>query len=704
MTFVYKKKMKKGLFGFRDIILKQQILLGRFLASCGASEYTILIIYSIIMGTIAGFAAIGFHKTIILFSKATAFSAGLFKPGYGFFIILIPTLGMFIQWVMTRIAPRQAKQRGVLEVIKAVSLRDGEIPFKATLFQFLATTICIGSGGTVGPEAPAAQTGAGVVSAAGKILGLSVSRLRMFTAAGAGAAIAGVFNTPLAGIFFSLEVVLLNEFRTTTLSIFLLSTVSASAVSRIFLGNAPKFHFDSLQMGPYSHFIFYLLLGVLAGLLSILFIRTKEYTWHKFAAYYKKHTLLPGMLAAGLLMGLAGYLMPQIFGIGYETINDILVDHVAVPDMLVLFLLKFSLVIIILCAGGYGGVFAPSLFMGACFGSLFAHLVSILFHIPLDPATFALVGMGAMLAGINSIPITAIMMLFELTNNYMFVLPLMLGIVGSHTITQLFLNGSVYRKELANEGYRISDGQETTILQSVSVDKIARADISTISEKTPITELVRQFLSRDHDTIYTINDDGRLTGVITSSTLRHLITSYHDLHGVVIASDIADYDFVSINANDTLDKAMQLFARHHVEEIPVMSKVETEQIIGVLHYQDVLHVYNQKIGKLSIQDELATNMKNIDKYKAMEAIPGFSVAEIAVPDKFISKTLAQLDLRNLYKIDVLVVERPEQITAKSSENLKILPDKNFCLSRGDILVIYGYSADVERFRINIQSV
>jgi len=653
------------------------------------------------MGTIAGFAAIGFHKTINLFSHVTTYSASLFQSGYGFLIILIPTLGMFIQWLMVRIAPRQAKQRGVLEVIKAVSLRDGEIPFKSTLFYFLATTVCIGSGGTVGPEAPAAQTGAGVVSAAGKMLGLSVSRLRMFTAAGAGAAIAGVFNTPLAGIFFSLEVILLNEFRATTLSIFLLSTVSASAVSRIFLGNIPKFHFTSLQMGSYSHFIFYLLLGVLAGLLSILFIKSKEYIGHKFVLYYKKHALLPGMLAAGLLMGLAGYFIPQIFGIGYETINLVLGDHVSVPTMLVLFLLKFSLVIIILSAGGYGGIFAPSLFMGACFGSLFAHIMTTIFHIPLDTATFALVGMGAMLAGINSIPITAIMMLFELTNNYMFVLPLILGIVGSHTITQLILNGSIYRKELASEGYRISDGQETTILHSVTVDKITRADILTVPDKTPISELVRQFLNRDHDTIYTVNDEGKLSGVITSSTLRHLITSYHDLHGVVIAGDIADFDYVSINASDTLDVAMQLFARHHVEEIPVMRVTDTEQIIGVLHYQDVLHVYNQRVGKISIQDELAMNMKCIDKYKAMEAIPGFSVAEIPVPDKFLNKTMAQLDLRNLYKIDVLLVERPEQVTSKSSETLKILPDKNFNLTRGDILVIYGYSADVDKFKNHI---
>ncbi|MBN2410107.1 chloride channel protein, partial [candidate division KSB1 bacterium] len=659
---------------------RHQIKLGQLLASHGASEYTILIIYSIILGTIAGLAAVGFHETIFLISEIIHIEKNSFFSNYGWIIIFIPVFGMFLQWVMVRMAPRASKQRGVLEIIKAVSLRDGIIPFRTTLFHFLAPAICIGTGGTVGPEAPAAQTGAGIVSATGRLLGLSESRLRMFTAAGAGAAIAGVFNTPLAGIFFSLEVVLLNEFRATALSVFLLSSVSASAVSRIFLGNDPKFVFNVLNIGPYSQFLFYLLLGVSAGLLSIFFIKSKEFIKSKFDYYYRTHNLLTGMLITGLLMGIAGFLFPEIFGIGYNNINNILSDSLNVQFIILLFFLKFILVILILGSGGFGGIFAPSIFMGACYGYFFAYLMSVLFNLHLDPTTYTLVGMGAMLAGINSVPITAIMILFEMTNNYLFILPLILGIVGSHTITQMVMNGSIYRNELTQEGYRISDGKESTILRSIPVEKITKTDILTIPESTPVSELIRRFLSEEHDTIYTINVDGNLSGVITSGTLHHLITSYHNLHGVVIAKDIADTDFVAIDAKDNLEIAMRLFAKYPVEELPVLQHENRDKILGTLHYQDVLNLYNQKIGKLSIKDELAINVKSLDTDNIMEAIPGFSIAEVEIPEKFINKNLAHLNLRNRYKIDVLMIERSRHFEINDATSSKIMPDKNYILS------------------------
>ena len=677
---------------------KHQLRLGQLLASHGASEYTILIVYSIILGMISGLAAVGFHETISIISDIFSIEKSGFFAKYSWIIFLVPVLGMFLQWLMVRLAPRPSKQKGVLEIIKAVSLRDGHIPFKTTLFHFLAPAICIGTGGTVGPEAPAAQTGAGIVSAAGKLLGLSESRLRMFTAAGAGAAIAGVFNTPLAGIFFSLEVVLLNEFRATALSVFLLSSVSASAVSRIFLGNDPKFVFQVINVGTYSQFIFYLLLGAGAGLLSIFFIKAKEFIKSNFDIYYSKHALLPGMLTAGLLMGLAGFFFPEIFGIGYNSINNMLTDALNVQLVVVLLLLKFVLVILILGSGGFGGIFAPSIFMGACYGYLFAYLMSGIFNLHLDPTTYTLVGMGAMLAGINSVPITAIMILFEMTNNYLFILPLMLGVVGSHTITQMVMNGSIYRNELIREGYRLSDGKESTILRSILVQKITKTDILTIPDNTPISELIRRFLSEEHDTMYTVNKEGNLSGVITTGTLHHLITSYHNLQGVVIAKDIADTGFVSIDAKSNLEIAMRLFAKYPIEEIPVLQHENPDKILGTLHYQDVLNLYNQKIGKLSLKDELAINVKSINEDNIMEAIPGFSIAEVDIPEKFINKNLAHLNLRNRYKIDVLMIERSEHFDIQDSGSSKIMPDKNFVLSRGDKLIVYGRSLDVVNFK------
>ncbi len=679
---------------------KHQLRVGQYLSAHGASEYTILIIFSLILGTVAGLSAVGFHESIALLQHLALKNHS--APFW--LIIVLPVIGMLIQYFMVKVAPKESRQKGVLEVIKSVSLYDGKLSPKATLFHFLAPAVCIGSGCTVGPEAPAAQTGAGVVSALGRILGLSESRLRMFTAAGAGAAIAGVFNTPLAGVFFALEVILLNEFRATALSVFLLSSVSASAVSRIFLGNDPKFIFDTVQLGSYQDYIFYLLLGLGAGLLSILFIKSKESVHHSFARIYKRYPLWTGMVAAGLIMGLAGFMIPDILGIGYDAINNMLAQTYTPKTISMLFVLKFALVVLILGAGGFGGIFAPSMFMGACFGYLFAVTASTLFNLDLHTTTFTLVGMGAMLAGVNSVPITAIMILFEMTNDYHFILPLILGIVGSHTITQMAMNGSIYAKELAEEGYEVGETQEKRILCSIPVEHITRKSILLIPENTPISELIHTFLNdEEHDTIYITNKAGSLTGVIHSSTLHHLITSYHTLEGMVIAKDIADESLIFVNCNDNLEMAMRIFASHHIEEIPVLKKDGAEnKILGVLHYQDVLNIYNQKIGKISLRDELAVNVKSLQKDKIMEAVPGFSIAQVTLPDSFINKSLSKLNLRNKYNIDVLMVERLNLVDMKTSEAEKVMPHKDMVFMRGDKLLIYGKSLDVVRFKQDIK--
>ena len=689
--------MKKPLKRIRRVLKYRNLHIGQYLFSHGVSEYTILILFSVGLGTAAGLAAVGFHETIYWFQHATIRNPHL--PVW--LILFFPAIGMLIQWTMTRIAPKEAGQKGVLEIIKSISMYDGKLSPKATLFHFIAPAVCIGTGCTVGPEAPAAQTGAGVVSAIGRLMGLSESRLRMFTAAGAGAAIAGVFNTPLAGIFFSLEVVLLNEFRATTISVFLLSSVSASAVSRVFLGNDPKFIFSSIHPDAFQHFGFYLLLGIIAGLLSIAFIKAKTWTHSQFVRLYERTPLWVGMAVVGLIMGVAGFLVPDIMGIGYDAINNILVSQVSLNMVVLLFVLKFALVILILSAGGFGGIFAPSIFMGACYGYMFAMAASYFFPIQLDPTTFTLVGMGAMLAGINSVPITAIMILFEMTNDYHFILPLMLGIVGSHIITQMAMNGSIYAKELADEGYEIGEAQERRILCSIPATAIMHKEFLSIPERTPITELVRIFLNdEEHDTIYVTNDQGLLTGLIPSSTLHHLITSYHSLEGMVIARDIADMDITYIHADDNLEVAMRLFATNPVDEIPVLKSGSQHEILGAIHYQDVLNVYNQKVSKVSLKDELALHVKSLQSDKIMEAIPGFSIAQAPIPDHFINKNLANLNLRNRYHIDVLLIERKRDLDVHKTESEKVMPHKDLILRRGDTLLIYGKSLDVVRFKQN----
>ena len=302
-------------------------------------EYTIFSFYAILIGAAAGLSAVLFHLSIEFFNKIffNQTKDGLYFLGTAA-VIILPAIGMFIQSLMIKLAPEISKSRGVLEIIKSVALKGGLIPFKTTLFHFLAPVICIGSGGTVGPEGPAAQLGGGVASKITTIFKFSDQRRKIFTAAGSGAAIAAIFNTPLGGVFFALEIILLNDFHAATFSALILSSVTASAISRIFLGNITVFSFSTPVIGSYAHFYLFILLGLLTGIISAIFFKyngfTSNYFKNKLGKLFPQWLL---MVVVGLLVGVSGFFYHDIFGIGYNAINNILSNNTAWHIVAILF-------------------------------------------------------------------------------------------------------------------------------------------------------------------------------------------------------------------------------------------------------------------------------------------------------------------------------------------------------------------------------
>ena len=250
-----------------------------FLEKFSFPEYTFFSFYAILIGVAAGLAAVFFHLSIEFFNKIffDKTKEGLFFLGAAA-VIILPAIGMLIQYLMIWIAPDISKKRGVIEIIKSVATKSGYIPLRTTIFHFLAPVISIGSGGTVGPEGPAAQIGGGVASKLATLLKVSDQRRRIFTAAGSGAAIAAIFNTPLGGVFFALEIILLNDFHTPTFSALILASVSASAISRIFLGNESIFSFSTPYIGDYQYFYFFIILGFVSGIIAMLFLKFDNFS------------------------------------------------------------------------------------------------------------------------------------------------------------------------------------------------------------------------------------------------------------------------------------------------------------------------------------------------------------------------------------------------------------------------------------------
>jgi CIC family chloride channel protein len=655
-------------------------------------EYAVFSFYAVFTGAVVGMAAVLFHESIILITSLSFGSV----PDY--LIFIIPAAGMLILSIMTSLAPDTAKRKGVSEVIKAVALRGGYIPFRTTLFHFIAPVLCIGTGNTVGPEGPVAQLGGGLSSKIGSVLGLSDSRRRIFTAAGAGAVISAVFNSPLGGIFFALEIVLLNDFQTPTFSALVLASVTASAISRIFLGNTPTFIFDEISIGTYDHLYLYALLGLAAGLISILFIKYSDTIELLFKdKVLKRFPRWIPMVIIGLIMGVCGYYFQGIFGIGYDAINSILSGSETWNVVLILLLMKFTLVPLILYSGGFGGLFAPSLFIGACAGFLYAVGINNFFNTNLDTTAYVLVGMGAVLGGVNSIPISAILIIFEMTKNYTFILPLMLAVIVSTTIVQVFIKGSIHVKHLEREGYKISSGRETNILRSIFVEDVMKKEIFLIPENTSIGVLISKLLEIPHGTLYTTNTEGNLVGTITENELRPIITEYHHIRETLIASDIAKREVKTVLKSDDLDYTLKLFGSSNVDCLPVVSSKDRKKAIGTIWRDDVIAAYNQESFKHNLTDELAQDVRRIEKTKQSKVSDGYSIIEKKAPHRFIGKTLVQLRLRNKYGVEVLMIKQSNDPFSDSADQFKIsMPGPDYVIQENDILVLFGSDEKIEQ--------
>ena len=669
-----------------------------FFAKNEYPEYTIFSILAIITGASVGLAAVLFHK-LIQFLEYFFFDLVLNKfafIGLGA-VIAIPIIGMLIQSLMIVLFPKTAKRKGVIDVIKAVSTRGGYIPFRTTLFHALAPAISIGSGGTVGPEGPAAQIGGGVASKLGQLFDLSDQRKRMFTAAGAGAAISAVFNTPLGGIFFALEVVLLNDFHTATFSALILASVTASVISRIFLGDNPTFQFLDAGVGPYENFYLFLILGILAGIFSLLFIRYSSIISDLFRKHLKaKYPQWALMSVVGLMVGVSGYFFSEIFGIGYETINKLLNEGVAWQLVVTLLILKFILVPLILSSGGFGGIFAPSLFMGATFGYLFALILQSLFGVEVSTTTFVLVGMGAMLGGINSIPISAIMIIFEMTKDYAFILPLMLAVVMSSMIVQWKLKGTITAKHLEEEGFEISSGRDTAVLKSLTVAESMKRDIFIVKANLPVPSLISQLVENPHNVVYTADSNEKIIGVITDNEIMPIITEYDTLSKMLVANDIARSDVIIVNESDNLDFVFKLLGKGSSHQFPVKS--EDGKITGIIRRQDVISAYNKATMKMNVKDSFATELRTLNQSKGSKVADGYSIIEKAVPREFIGKSIVDLKFRNNYGLEILMVKHKLSVLAEEANERIIIPSTEYKFTSNDLLVLFGSDENIEKFK------
>ena len=571
------------------------------LKSLLSDEHTILVLLGIIVGVAGGYGAVGF-RYLINFIQSIAYgsSAELLDviesiPWY--MRVAIPAIGGLIVGPIVYFFAREAKGHGVPEVMYAVALKQGIIRKRIVFIKALVSAVCIGTGGSVGREGPIVQIGSAVGSTLGQLFNVSSNRMRTMVGCGAAAGIAATFNAPIAGSIFALEIIL-GEFEIASFSPIIISAVSATAISRHYLGDIPAFILPEYILHSPLEFPLYAVLGVVCALVAVgftLILYRSEDAWDsiKFPEYLKA-------VLGGLIMGTMGFVFPQVLGVGYGAIDLALMVKLSWWFMGLLALFKILATAITIGSGGSGGIFAPSLFMGAMAGGAFGSVVNYLFpSVAASAGAYAVVGMGAVVAATTHGPLQAILIIFEMTGDYKIILPLMITCIISTLIARKLCGESIYTFKLIRRGINIRGGQEVNILSSINVKDVMYHTVEIIPETFLLQDLAKKLPQSRSNNFVVVDEKEKITGVLT-------FLDYYDklfnekLDSHMMVKDIMTTDVATVSIEDNLSKAMEKISIGDYSILPVVSVEDPLKMVGILTRRDILEAYDQAVIKKAI--------------------------------------------------------------------------------------------------------
>ena len=565
------------------------------------SEHSIMALLAVIVGIAAGFGAVGLRYLINFFqwigygSSDSLLDVVTSVPWY--LRIAIPASGGLGVGLMVYFLAREAKGHGVPEVMEAVAVHSGVIRKRIVVVKSLASAICIGSGGSVGREGPIVQIGSAIGSVLGQLINTSADRMRTLVGCGAAAGIAATFNAPIAGSMFALEIVL-GDFGLATFSPIVIASVTATAVSRHFLGNYPAFVVPVYQLVSAWEFPLYVTLGFFCALIAFFFIKTLYYAEDVFDRFQFPEYLKASV--GGLLLGFMGLVFPQILGVGYGGIDLSLAQQISWWLLLLLVAFKILATAITIGSGGSGGIFAPSLFLGAMAGGAYGMLVNGIFpNVTASAGAYGIVGMAAVVSATTHGPLTAILMLFEMTGEYRIILPLMITCIISSLAVRVLSRESIYTLKLIRRGVDIQAGREVNILKSIPVKDVMNSEVETVTEGMSMGEISERIAKSKYNSFPMLDTAGRLKGILSYNDYRDAIFN-DDLKDLVIARDLATMKVVTVTAEDNLYNALELITQKDFSIMPVVSPADEAELLGVLSRRDIIGAYDKAVIKKSI--------------------------------------------------------------------------------------------------------
>jgi len=565
--------------------------LGRLAQILRQSNATFLLVFAVLTGLGAGYGAVVF-RWLIRFFQHWFFDRGkiIFSFLGDYYVIIIPAIGGLIVGFIIYFLARETRGHGVPEVMMAVDTQDGKIRFRVALVKALVSSLSIGSGGSVGREGPIVQIGSSIGSSLGQIFRLSGDKIKILVACGAAGGIAATFNAPLAGIFFALEVIL-RDYSPRHISSVVLSSVVATLVSRYYLGNNPSFTIPAYQLNSAWEIVFYMAFGLLAAIIGFLFIRMLYKSEDLFNKLPIPEYFLPAL--GGLMVGVIGLWYPQVFGVGYEHIELALYGQVATTLAIVLLFAKIVATSLTLGSGASGGVFAPSIFIGAMLGVAFSKLTLILFpDVGIQPGACALIGMAAVFAGAAQAPVTSILILFELTNDYKIILPLMAAVIVSFLILRRLSPESIYTLKLVRRGVNISNRRRQDILETILVSEAMSLEVIEVKQDQNIREVGLMIKKTRHRGFPVVDDNGKLRGIVTHKDINNALALNMGDHKVI---EIMSTDMVCCSPNENLHNALEKLGSRNIGRAPVIDPKNPDVMLGIITRKNIISAIHNRL-------------------------------------------------------------------------------------------------------------
>jgi len=560
-------------------------------------DHLTLYLLAIAVGVLGGYGAILFRFLIkvcqfVFYQNSNDFLSFAHKVPF-YLKVLIPALGGLIVGLIVRWGTEKAKGHGVPELIEAVVLRGGRISWRTATARVSASAVTIGAGGSVGREGPIIHIGSFLGSVVAQLARLGRDRERILMSCGAAAGISATFHAPIAGMLFAVEV-LLGDFSLGTFSPVVLASVTATMISAFHLGSFPAFVIPVFEIYSVWEYGLYLLLGIMCGLIAVGFNTSLYFCEDRFNSLGFPMWVKPAV--GGMVLGSMLLVVPQVFGVGYGAINLALTSKLSLSLMAALIFAKILATSVSLGSGSAGGILAPSIFIGAMTGGTFGWLAGQI--LPLGnlsaASSYALVGMGALVAGTIHAPVTAILLIFELSGKYHIILPLLLACIVSTVCASTLKRGSIYSLKLLRRGIEISHGREQTILKTLTVHDVMVDQIQSVLESAPMVKVVELFQRFNLSCLTVVNAQGELVGVI----------SFHDIAGaasedemayLLIARDLAETEVETVIPSETLDKALEKMEAEKVGQIPVVPEDGSRKLIGLVLEKDILAAYEREL-------------------------------------------------------------------------------------------------------------